>query len=62
MIRSLGVSGVIGLIGMVAGFGVLAYVDPIIAGGVGLVLVGAALVVHAAVRALASRFGMGDVV
>lgn len=52
----------IGLIGMVAGFGVLAYVDPIIAGGVGLVLVGAALVVHAAVRALASRFGMGDVV
>ncbi|MFW6448134.1 MAG: DUF7470 family protein [Halobacteriota archaeon] len=62
MVRSLGVSGLLGIVAMLAGLGVLAWVDPIVAGGVALVFVGAALLIHAAVRAVAARFGMGDVV
>ncbi|MFP4591286.1 MAG: hypothetical protein ACLFMX_06715 [Halobacteriales archaeon] len=62
MIRSLGLSGLVGIVAMLGGLAVLAWVDPVVAGGVALVFVGAALLVHAAVRAIAARFGMGDVV
>lgn len=62
MLRSIGLSGLVGIVCLVAGLGVLAYVDPVVAGGVALVFVGAGLVVHGAVRSIASRFGMGDLV
>ncbi len=60
MLRGLGLTGILGLLALIAGFVVIGYVDPIIAGGVALVFVGAALVVHALVKALAVKFGMGD--
>lgn len=62
MLRDLGLTGLVGVLMLLGGFAVLGYVDPIVAGGVALVLVGATLVVHAIVRALASRLGMGGMV
>lgn len=60
MLSDLGWTGLVGLLALIGGFGVLGYVDPVVAAGVALVVVGAALLVHAIVKALAVRFGMGD--
>lgn len=62
MLRDLGLSGLIGVLALVGGFAVLGYVDPIVAGGVGLIVVGAILLLHAVVKALAGRLGMGDMI
>ncbi len=62
MIRQLGVTGFLGILVLIAGFAIVAYEAPIIAGGLALILAGVGLVIHAAVRALASRFGMGAMV
>lgn len=60
MLTDLGWSGFIGILSLIGGFAVLGYVEPVVAGGVALILLGAAFVVHAVVKALAMRFGMGD--
>lgn len=62
MLRDLGLTGVLGILGLLAGFAVLGYFDPVVAGGVALVFLGAALVVHAVVKALAVRMGMGELI
>lgn len=62
MLRELGLSGLIGILALIGGFAVLGFVDPIIAAGVGLIVVGAILVLHAVVKAMATRFGMGDMI
>lgn len=60
MFRSLGLTGWGGIVGLFAGFAILTWINPIVALGVLLIVVGSGLVVHAAVRAIASRFGMAD--
>ncbi len=60
MIRDIGWSGVVGVLALIGGFAVLGYVDPIVAGGVALVILGVMLILHAVVKALATRLGMGD--
>lgn len=62
MLRQLGFVGFLGIALLLAGFAVLGYVDPVVAGGVALILLGATLVVHAAIKAVATQFGMGDMV
>ncbi len=62
MLRNIGIGGLVGIVALLAGFGVVAYIDPIIAGGVALIFIGAALLVHAIIKAIATQFGMGDMV
>ena len=58
MLRALGVVGIIGLLIAIAGIGVIAYVDPILAGGVILTLAGITLTVQALVKGVLSKFGL----
>ncbi|WP_338726791.1 hypothetical protein [Haladaptatus sp. DJG-WS-42] len=59
MLDKLGTGGLIGLIVLVAGLGVIAYANPLIAAGLALVLVGVGLVAKGLVSGLLSAFGMG---
>lgn len=59
MFSKLGAKGIAGLLALLAGLAVIAYSNPIIAGGMALVLVGLVLVVWGVVSSLLSNFGMG---
>ena len=58
MIRNLGALGLVGLSIIVAGIGLIAWADPIVAAGIALVLAGLGLVVKALITNLLSGFGM----
>lgn len=57
MLRTLGLVGITGLLIALAGVGIIAYVNPVLAGGVVLTLVGIALAVQALVKGVLSKFG-----
>lgn len=59
MIRSLGALGILGLLVAIAGIGVIAYVNPIVAGGIVAILVGIGLVVVNLVRGMMAKLGFG---
>ena len=58
MLRSLGIPGLIGLLFVLAGVGLIAYVNPLIAAGVTAILVGIGFMVGNAVRKLMQSFGL----
>lgn len=58
MLRSLGVSGVLGVLIAIAGIAVIAYVDPLLAAGMLGILVGVGLVVQSLVRSVLAGFGL----
>lgn len=62
MLRQIGAGGFIGIMALIVGFGVVAYINPIIAGGIALIFIGATLLVHSIIKAVATQFGMGDMV
>lgn len=62
MIRYLGILGIVGLLLAIAGVGVIAYVDPLIAAGLVGVLVGMSVVVISIVRRAMASFGIGGMI
>lgn len=59
MFDKLGVAGVVGLVLLLAGLGIVAWQNPIIAAGLALVFVGLALVLKGVVGSLLGSMGMG---
>lgn len=57
-----GPAGVLGLVALLGGVALLYTVDPRIAAGIALVIVGTGLVVRGLVKGLLGRFGVGGLV
>jgi hypothetical protein len=62
MLKKLGATGIVGIVIVLAGLGLVAYAEPIIAAGLALILFGFGLTVKALVSGLLSSFGMGGMV
>ncbi len=62
MINRLGRSGIVGVVVVVAGLALIALVDPVIAGGIGLVLVGMALIIRGLLTSALDAMGMSGMV
>ncbi|WP_136718106.1 DUF7470 family protein [Halorientalis salina] len=60
MLDKLGVAGLFGFLLLVAGIGLLAYIDLLIAAGVAFVVAGLGLVVYGLVTNLLGALGMGQ--
>lgn len=58
MIDRLGRSGIVGVVVVVAGLALIALVDPVIAGGIGLVLVGITLIIRGLLTSALDAMGM----
>ncbi|MBZ6494947.1 MULTISPECIES: DUF7470 family protein [Natrinema] len=58
MLRNLGALGIAGLVILLAGIGLIAYADPVIAAGMALVIAGLGLVVRSLISGLLQNFGM----
>jgi hypothetical protein len=58
MLNRLGIAGIIGILCCLGGIAVIAYVAPIVAGGIALVLVGLVLVARGLLSGVLSAFGM----
>ena len=56
---SIGILGVFGLLLALAGIGLIAYVDPLLAAGLVAIIVGLGLVVTDLFKRLLASFGMG---
>jgi hypothetical protein len=59
MFGKLGLKGIVGVLVLLAGIGVVAWRDPVVAAGIGLVVVGFVLTAWGLVSGLLSSFGMG---
>lgn len=59
MLDKLGAKGILGVLLLLGGIAVIAYVNLIIAAGIGLVVVGFVLTAWGLVSGLLSSFGMG---
>jgi hypothetical protein len=59
MLDKLGTKGILGLLLLLAGIAVIAYVNLIIAAGIGLVVLGFVLTAWGLVSGLMASFGMG---
>ena len=57
MLDKLGISGVVGVLVLLAGVGIVAWKAPVVAGGIVLVLLGLALVVRSLAKSLMGVFG-----
>ena len=62
MFDKLGLAGLVGVVVLVGGIGLLAWVQPLVAAGVAFVVAGLALVVYGIVTNLLASFGMGGMV
>jgi len=62
MFDKLGIPGVLGVLFMLGGIAVVAFENPILAGGLALVVAGLGLIVFGLVKNLLSSFGMGGMV
>jgi hypothetical protein len=60
MLDKLGVAGLLGFLILLAGIGLLAYIDLLIAAGVAFVVAGLGLVVYGLVSNLLGALGMGQ--
>ena len=58
MFDKLGLAGIAGVLCCLVGIGVIAYVAPVVAGGLALVLVGLVLVARGLLSGVLSAFGM----
>ena len=59
MLDKLGITGILGVVVVLAGLGLIAYANPVVAAGMALVLFGFGLTVKSLVSGLLSSFGMG---
>jgi hypothetical protein len=62
MMNKLGAAGIGGILVILGGIGLLAWVDPLIAAGIGLVVAGLGLVLYGLVTNVLASFGMGGMV
>jgi hypothetical protein len=62
MFDKLGIPGILGVLFMLGGIAVVAFENPILAGGLALVIAGLGLIVFGLVKNLLSSFGMGGMV
>lgn len=62
MFDKLGAAGLVGVLVALGGIGLLAWVNPLIAAGIGLVVAGLGLLVYGLVSNLLASFGMGGMV
>jgi hypothetical protein len=62
MFGKLGVPGVLGVLLLIGGVGLVTWADPIIGGGIALVIAGIGLVVYGMITTLLSSMGMGGMV
>lgn len=58
MLGRLGIAGVLGLAVALGGIGVIAVESPVVASGIGLVVIGAALIIYSLVQNVLGAFGM----
>jgi len=58
MLDKLGLSGIVGLLLVVAGIAVVAWTAPVVAAGLTAVIVGLALVARGAIQSVMGMFGM----
>lgn len=59
MFDRFGISGIIGVLVILGGLALIAYANPIIAGGLILVLIGVGLVIRGLISSLMESMGMG---
>ena len=57
MFDKLGISGIVGVLFLLAGVGIVAWKAPVVAGGIVLVLLGLGLVVRSVAKSLMGVFG-----
>ncbi|MFB6138965.1 MAG: hypothetical protein ABEJ26_00860 [Halosimplex sp.] len=62
MLDKLGAAGIVGILVILGGIGLLAWVDPLIAAGIAFVVAGLGLVLYGLVTSVMSSFGMGGMV
>ena len=58
MIRSLGLAGIVGVLLVLAGIGLIGYVDPLVAAGMLAILVGLGLVLKDLIGGMLAAFGL----
>ena len=58
MLRSLGIPGIAGVVMILAGIGLIGYVDPLVAAGLLAILVGLLLVVKDLIGGMLAAFGL----
>ncbi|NEU55441.1 hypothetical protein [Halorussus sp. MSC15.2] len=59
MLGKLGAKGIVGVLLLIGGLGVVAWQQPIVAAGIGLVVVGFVLIAWGLISGLMSSFGLG---
>jgi hypothetical protein len=59
MFNKLGISGVIGVLVVLGGLSLIAFANPIIAGGLILVLIGVGLIIRGLISSVMNAMGMG---
>jgi hypothetical protein len=59
MLDKFGIIGIVGVLVMLGGLSLIAFVNPLIAGGLVLVLVGVGLIVRGLISSVMSAMGMG---
>ncbi|EMA42871.1 hypothetical protein C448_10357 [Halococcus morrhuae DSM 1307] len=62
MLDKLGLAGIVGVLCCLGGLAVIAYVAPVVAGGLALVLIGLVLVVRSLLSGMLSAFGMDGMI
>jgi hypothetical protein len=59
MFTKLGISGVIGVLVVLGGLALIAFANPIVAGGLVLVLIGVGLIIRGLISSVMNAMGMG---
>ncbi|MFB6163668.1 MAG: hypothetical protein ABEJ31_00755 [Haloarculaceae archaeon] len=60
MLDKLGAAGIVGIVLVLAGIGLIAYVEPIVAAGMAVAVVGLALTIYGFVKGLLGSLGVGQ--
>jgi hypothetical protein len=59
VLDKLGIAGLVGVLIILGGIGLLAWINPLIAAGIGLVVAGLGLIVYGLVTNVLASFGLG---
>jgi hypothetical protein len=62
VLDKLGAAGIVGILVILGGIGLIAWVNPLIAAGIGLVVAGVGLILYGVVTNVLASFGMGGMV
>jgi len=62
MLNKLGIPGVLGVLLMIGGVGIVTWQNPLIGGGLALVIAGLGMIIYGMITTLLSSLGMGGMV